>query len=142
MKKITAFLCALTVVAGGAMTMVGCGGEETANGEKKVMNVSLNPEVEFVLDEEDKVVSVNALNEEGNLIISAETFTGKSAEDAAKLFVEVSKETGFVVSGSVKAGENEINISISGDTKKAEALYNDVKAKVNEYLARKILRQP
>ena len=135
MKKITAFLCALTVVAGGAMTMVGCGGEEAANGEKKVMNVSLNPEVEFVLDEEDKVVSVNALNEEGNLIISAETFTGKSAEDAAKLFVEVSKETGFVVSGSVKAGENEINISISGDTKKAEALYNDVKAKVNEYFS-------
>lgn len=134
MKKITAFLCALTIVAGGAMTLVGCGGEETtASGEKKVMNVSLNPEVEFVLDEENKVVSVNALNEEGNLIISAETFTGKSAEDAAKLFVEVSKETGFVVSGSVKAGENEINISISGDTKKAEALYNDVKAKVNEY---------
>ena len=136
MKKFTAFICALTVLAGGAMAMVGCGGEEeAASGEKKVMNVSLNPEVEFVLDADDKVVSVNALNEEGNLIISAEAFTGKSAEDAAKLFVEVSKETGFVVSGNVKAGENEINISISGDTEKAEALYNDVKGKVDEYLS-------
>lgn len=136
MKKFTAFICALTVLAGGAMAMVGCGGEEeAASGEKKVMNVSLNPEVEFVLDANDKVVSVNALNEEGNLIISAETFTGKSAEDAVKLFVEVSKETGFVVSGNVRAGENEINISISGDTEKAESLYNDVKSKVDEYLS-------
>ena len=136
MKKFTAFICALTVLAGGAMAMVGCGGEEeAASGEKKVMNVSLNPEVEFVLDADDKVVSVNALNEEGNLIISAESFTGKSAEDAAKLFVEVSKETGFVVSGNVKAGENEINISISGDTEKAKALYDDVKGKVDEYLS-------
>ena len=48
------------------------------NREKRVMNISINPSVEFVLDEEDKVISVNALNEEGNLIIGAETFVGKT----------------------------------------------------------------
>lgn len=97
------------------------------------MNLSLNPEVEFVLDASDKVVSVNALNEEGNLIVSAEVFTGKTADEAARLFVEVSKETGFLVSGTVNNGENELKISFSGNANEAETLYNEVKEKVNEY---------
>lgn len=54
------------------------------------MNVSLNPQVEFVLDADNKVVTVNALNEEGNLIAGAEVFVGKTAEEAAKeLFDDV-----------------------------------------------------
>ena len=133
MKKL-AILCAAIMAATGVSAFASCGGGGTETKEQKVMNLSLNPEVEFVLDENDKVVSVNALNEEGNLIISAEVFTGKTAEEAAKLFVEVSKETGFLVSGKVNAGENELEISLSGDTKAAEALYNDVKAGVEEYL--------
>lgn len=131
MKKL-AILCAAITAATGVSAFAACGGAEAK--EQKVMNLSLNPEVEFVLDENDKVVSVNALNEEGNLIVSAEVFTGKTAEEAAKLFVEVSKETGFLVSGKVKTGENELEISLSGDTKAAEELYNDVKAEVEEYL--------
>lgn len=104
---------------------------------KTVMNVSLNPEVEFILDGDNKVISVNALNEEGNLIVSAEAFAnveGKTAEEAAKLFVQVSKETGYLVEGNVSAGDNEISISLSGDEKDAEALYENVEKKVNEYL--------
>jgi hypothetical protein len=79
---------------------------------------------------------VNALNEEGNLIISIESFTGKTAEEAAQLFVKASKETGFLVEGNVKAGENEIKISLSGDSKKADDIYNGVKDKVEEYLSK------
>ena len=131
MKKLAVF-CATIMAATGVSAFASCG--TTGEKEQKVMNLSLNPEVEFVLDENDKVVSVNALNEEGNLIISAEVFTGKTAEEAAKLFVEVSKETGFLVTGKVNAGENELEISLSGDTKAAEALYKDVKAGVEEYL--------
>ncbi|MBQ8308799.1 MAG: hypothetical protein IJX96_03095 [Clostridia bacterium] len=131
MKKL-AILCAALTMGMSVSAFVGCN-----NGakEKKVMNLSLNPEVEFLLDENDKVVSVNALNEEGNLIVSAEVFTGKTAEEAATLFVEVSKETGFLVSGKVNTGENELEISFSGDTEKAKKLYDDVKGKVEEYFS-------
>lgn len=118
------FMTVLALVC--ATLLVGCG---EADGVR-IMNVSLNPEVEFILDANNKVVSVNALNEEGNLIISAEAFVGKSAEDAARLFVEVSKETGFIVSGV----SGDLEISFSGDATEAEALFNSVKAKVEEYL--------
>lgn len=139
MKKITAILCTVLAFGMGAAAFAGCVSTDDAGDDKQqtVMNIFLNPQVEFVLDKDDKVVTVNALNEEGNLIISAEAFEnveGKSAEEAAKLFVEVSTETGYLVSGSLSAGDNQISISLSGDTDAAKALYDDVKAKMDEYL--------
>lgn len=131
-KKISSVLALVFASALSVSTLAAC--QPAAKDEKKIMNVALNPKVEFVLDKDDNVVSVNALNEEGNLIISGEVFVGKSAEEAVKLFVEISKETGFLVTGKVSAGENEISISLSGDDKAAQALYNDVKATVSEYL--------
>jgi len=132
MKKFTMIALVLCLGIVCPFIFAACG---TQKAESTVMNVSLNPEVEFILDENDTVVSVNALNEEGNLIINGQVFVGKSAEEAVKLFVSISKETGFLVSGNVNVGENEVNISFSGDTKKAENLYKDIKAKVEQYLS-------
>lgn len=105
--------------------------------QKTVMNVCLNPEVEFVLDGDNKVISVNAINEEGNLIISSEAFAnieGKTAEEAAKLFVEVSKDTGYLVQSEVQVGENELKISLSGDAELATTLYNSIETQIKDYL--------
>ena len=111
-----------------------CSDNQANARDTAVMTVSLNPKVEFVLDSNDVVVAVNALNEEGNLIVSADVFVGKDKETAVQTFVQVSKETGFLVTGNVKAGENEINVSISG--KDAQARYEEVKAKLDEYLSK------
>ncbi len=135
LKKVLV-LCLAMILACTALTFVAC--EEENKEPATVMNVSLNPEVEFVLDVNGKVLTVNALNEEGNLVISAEAFDkveGKTAEEAAQLFVQVAKDTGYLVSGSIKDGENEIDISISGDTATADKIYNDVKTKVDSYLS-------
>ncbi len=131
-KKWTVFGLVCSLAMGAAF--VSCG--DTKAEEMKVMQVSCNPSVEFVLDEKDKVLSVNALNEEGNIIVSGEAFVKLSAEEAAKRFVESSKELGFILSSGVKGevtvAENEVTISFSGDG--AAKLYNSVKKKVNEYL--------
>lgn len=133
MKKLTALFCATIMLTSGIAAFGGCGKKESTKNAGTVMNVSLNPEVEFVLDAENKVVSVNALNEEGNLIISSTTFTGKSADEAVELFMQVSDEMGFLFEGEIKAGENQLSVSFSGDTDKAKALYADVAAKANAY---------
>ena len=130
MKKLLGVLCSVTLVLACTFTLFGCK-EKT---KSTVMNVSLNPEVEFILDKDNKVVSVNALNEEGNLVINGQVFVGKSSDEAVKLFVQVSKDTGFLVTGSVSDGQNEINISLSGDAKKAKEIYNSAKETVDSYL--------
>ena len=139
MIAIAACGCALLVggvalVASLMPTGKGTGGT-TANNQKTVMNISLNPSVEFVLDADDKVLSVNALNEEGNLIVSAEVFVGKEADEAAKLFAQASKESGFLVSGNAEVAGNELNVSFSGDTKAATELYNQVTEALNGYFS-------
>jgi hypothetical protein len=138
-KKIMAITGAALMLAMGMGTFSSCKwfrkGED--EGQKTVMNVCLNPEVEFVLDGNNKVISVNAINEEGNLIISSEVFAniqGKTAEEAAKLFVEVSKDTGYLVESEVQAGENELKISFSGDAELAATLYNSVETQIKSYL--------
>ncbi|MBO4940242.1 MAG: hypothetical protein J6D30_04400 [Clostridia bacterium] len=139
MKKTMAFLCTAVLLGSSMSMLAGCNNPPAAAEEKKIMNVSLNPEVEFVLDGENKVLSVNALNEEGNLIISADAFAnvkGMEADVAAKLFVQVADETGFLIEGNVSAGDNEIEISLSGDTSKAKALFDEVKAEVEGYLSK------
>ena len=138
MKKTVGIICALAMGLS-TLSLVACGGgAEAAAKEKTVMNVSLNPQVEFVLDGDDKVLSVNALNEEGNLVISAEAFNnveGKSAEEAAQLFVQVSKDTGFIVEGNATAGDNKLEFSFSGNADDAKELFDSVKAKVDGYLS-------
>ena len=127
MKKFISGICLMAMLCTSAAVLSACGGDD----EMQVMNVSLNPEVEFILDENDKVVSVNALNEEGNLIINGQAFVGKNADEALELFVSVSKETGFLVEGNY--GDNQISISLSGDD--ANKMYDKLKNDLNDYLA-------
>ena len=132
MKKLTSLLIVLVLVVGAVFALTACD-QTDKDAPTTVMNVSLNPEVEFVLDGNGKVITVNALNEDGNLIITATAFEGKTAEEAAELFVQVSHEMGFLVSGNAQIKNNDIEISISGEQKDVEAIYNDVKASIQEY---------
>lgn len=96
------------------------------------MQVDLNPSVEFILDKNNKVASVTALNDDGAVIIAGEAFVGKSAEDAVSLFVEVSTETGYLVKGESSVSNGEIKVSLSGNTDAAQKLYEKVESKAKK----------
>lgn len=124
-KLFSVILCAVLVLP--CFLMVGCGKDPDTNSR---MTVDLNPSVEFMLDKNNKVVSVTALNDDGSVIIYGETFIGLTAEEAAEKFTEIAKQTGYLqANGTVT--DNEIKISITGNTD----LYNSVKSKVNAYLS-------
>lgn len=130
-KKLISTLCASAMLLTGGLTLTAC--KDTS--EQKVMNVSLNPEVEFVLDKDNKVLSVNALNSEGNIILSTDAeFVGKDANEAVKLFVSISKENGYLVSGSYTSEKNNIEVSISGTAKEIDKLYKNIESSVKSKL--------
>lgn len=106
----------------------GCSSDESYT----AMQIDLNPSVEFILDNNNKVVSVTALNDDGAVIVAGEAFVGKSAEDAVSLFVEVSTETGYLVKGEGSASNGEIRVSLSGNADAAQKLYEKVEAKAEE----------
>ena len=49
------------------------------------MTVDINPSVEFMIDDQNKVISVTALNDDGSILIVGESFIGKTPEEATEL---------------------------------------------------------
>jgi hypothetical protein len=98
------------------------------------MTVDINPSVEFMIDDENKVISATALNDDGSIILVGEAFVGKTPEEAVELMLTVATETGYLVKGNVTAADNAVKISVTGDTKYAEKLVDDISAKANEVL--------
>lgn len=135
MKKILSALCVMALCLCVVLPLAAC---NTAEEQKQVMTVELNPSLEFILDGKNKVVSVNANNEDGNLILSAQTqdkqFVGSTSEQAMQLYISICKETGFLVKGEVKSGENELKISFSGD--QAQKDFDEMKKTVSEILSK------
>lgn len=132
-KKIVTMLAAFVMVFSFGFILTACGGDDGDNVKtSKVMNLSLNPSIELVLDKDNKVVSVSANNDEGNFIIANATFTGLTADDAVELFLQVTKNSGYIVEGSVNIGEDELKIEISGES--AAKLYETVKKAAADYL--------
>jgi hypothetical protein len=96
------------------------------------MTIDLNPSVQFMLDEENRVVSVTALNDDGAILIAGEAFIGLSAEEASELFLELARQIGYLVDS--EALENEIKVSISGASEYASKLRENVKSSIQEKL--------
>lgn len=130
-RRIVALMLALSSVFA-VCSLSGC---KNNNPEASRMTVEINPKVEFILDKDNKVVSATALNDDGEVILAGEaSFKGKTAEEAAEAVVSIATETGYIVKGSATANDNEINISISGDTSYVKDLYGKVEKKVNKFV--------
>lgn len=135
MKKILSAIAVAVLCVCMVLPLAACDNtDKTA--PQKVMTMELNPSVEFILDGNDKVVSANALNEDGNLVLCAQTtdkqFVGSTSQQAAELYISICKENGFLITANVKNGENELKISFSGEQAKAD--YEALKGKLESYL--------
>lgn len=130
MKKFVALIVSLIMAIGSAALLVSCRKPAEATSR---MTVEINPKVEFILDTDNKVVSVSGLNDEGKLLVSGEAFIGKTAEDAAQLVVRLATETGYLVKGSVTASDNEITVSFTSDSDNINKLAESVKNKIQKY---------
>lgn len=133
MKKFLSVILALTMLCSCFM-LFSCtpSGDDEPKEKTTRMTIELNPSVEFMLDEENRVVSVTALNDDGAILIAGEAFIGLSAEEASDLFLELARQIGYLV--DTEALENEIKVSISGASEYASKLRENVKSSIQEKL--------
>ncbi len=133
-KRGLSILLACAVLLSVILLLAGCSEVSPPQGTFTRMTVDINPSVEFMIDDQNKVVAVTALNDDGSILIAGEAFVGKTPEEATEMVVRIAGETGYLISGNVEAGENEIKISISGDTGYAKQLKQKVQTKAEEAL--------
>ena len=140
MKKFLAGLISLVLVVG-----IGVGAyflffKKAPSEETSVMTMSVNPEVQFILDQNNNVMNVTAVNEDGLNLTTQVNFVGMKAEDCAKLFVEISSQMGKVsFDATATAGEDKsvkIYISCDDSIKNSDTikkLQQNVQNSVNTY---------
>ena len=136
MKKrfISIFLLFAIMLSAISFTFTSCSNAKPEEGSVTRMTVDINPSVEFMIDEQNKVVSVTALNDDGSILIVGEAFVGKTPEEAVEMMVRLASDTGYLVRGNVEASENTVKISVSGDSNYAEQLKKDITEKANDTL--------
>ena len=117
-----------------AFALTSCKKATPDEGTVTRMTVDINPSVEFMVNDENKIVSVTALNDDGSILIVGEAFVGKTPEEAVEMMVTLATETGYLVKGNVEATENTVKISVSGDGKYVKALIKDLEKKAEDTL--------
>lgn len=129
MKKIYKSLFLLLLMFISIFTLVACTEEK---GELSRVTLDINPSLEIFVDENKKVVSITALNDDAGIIISGEEIVGEDIEKATEKLINISIETGYIVND--ESTTNKIEISVSGDSEYAKKLANKIIAKGNEVL--------
>ncbi len=96
------------------------------------VSVDINPSIEFILDEDDNVVSYSLTNEDAEIICSEVDFVGMNIDDAVELFVELATEAGFI---DVDGEDNAVLITVLGDDDDDE-LVEGVKTRIRTRVMR------
>ena len=108
MKKLSIIVAFVVMVTGLAAVMSACNTGK-ANAQTYVA-MDINPSVEFVLDENDKVIAVKAANSDAEILLyGAEGIVGAQIEDASKRVAELAAKYGFV-----SAENSTINVTVTG----------------------------
>ena len=110
MKKRFIGLFLLFAIALSAISFTSCSTAKPEEGSVTRMTVDINPSVEFMIDDENKVISVTALNDDGSILIVGEAFVGKTPEQAIEMMISLASDTGYLVQGNVDASENTVKI--------------------------------
>ena len=124
-------LCTLFLTA---ISFTSCSNAKPEEGSVTRMTVDINPSVEFMIDDQNKIVSVTALNDDGSILIVGEAFVGKTPEEAIEMMVTLASDTGYLVQGNAEATENTVKNSVSGNSKYEEQLKKDITEKANDTL--------
>ena len=124
-------LCTLFLTA---VSFTSCANAKPEEGSVTRMTVDINPSVEFMIDDQNKIVAVTALNDDGSILIVGEAFVGKTPEEAIEMMVTLASDTGYLVQGNAEASENTVKISVSGDSEYAEQLKKKITEKAKDTL--------
>ena len=95
-STIAAIFVLAILIAGGAFYL----GRGTAGGfdktVKALVSVDINPSIEFEINKDDEIISVNCYNKEGQEIIDSLDFRGMVLQEGVNEVVAAAKELGYI----------------------------------------------
>ena len=118
MKKISAIIAIMLTAVLLCTAFVGCTNKDK-DADKTYVSMDINPSVNLVIDGEGKVESVEAANEDAQVMLYGEVLVGKTAEEAFELIADLAIECGYLTE------ENSgVNVTVVAGNGSAEAEAN------------------
>lgn len=127
MRKLFKLLSLILLVVLINCALVGCGTLNNVSNELENENliehklsyvvIRINPQIELVIDAEEKVVATNAVNADGEVVLSELKLIGLSCEDAVLAITEKAIELGYI---DVTAEENIVYVLAESETDEEE----------------------
>lgn len=97
MKKIIAKLMTLVMVVSLLATcLTGCNNDKGPLANSSTVNFDINPNIDLVLDKDNKVVSVVANNEDAQKLLVNAKLVGKDIDDATQEIISLSINAGYI----------------------------------------------
>ncbi|MBE6595803.1 MAG: hypothetical protein E7644_08400 [Ruminococcaceae bacterium] len=125
MKKLLCLVIAATMLLAALPMLTACR-NKPADGTVTRMTVDINPSVELMIDDENKVVAVTAMNDDAAILLAGEELVGKTPEEVTEALVELAADAGYLTEdGDTRT----VTISLSGDDRYAQKLYDSVAKK-------------
>ena len=123
-RSIISLVIAICLIVPMLFCFTSCSG-----GSEKEMNVSINPEITFIVDGKDKIASVKFENKDADKFYADINFKGMGVESALQIMVDK-----YSISGNYKfEGTKDVTITINGSVSAdVEALQTKAKEKVTE----------
>ena len=168
MKKIIAALTLVFMLAGSVLVLASCNGEtDPPNGgtAASYVNLNINPEISFTVDENGIVLTAVGDNEDGQVLLYGEEgIVGESIESAVDKVVELASEMGYItdengvvetlvsssnadldaelldkIRGRVNVKSEELGIDLEVSTEGAYTLLREIEALRAEYPENELL---
>ena len=129
--KIIRIISVILTLALGCAVIASCSSEDTTNtatttqaSEYAYISLRINPEIEMIADEKGKVIYANAINEDGEVVLSVTSLEGMDAEDAAVEFTETAAELGYL---DPQGETDTVYIGVEGNDEIEESLTKNVR---------------
>lgn len=132
MKRLVKLMsCTLALVLM-VCSLAACKKDDTVKNEAATyVSLRINPEIELIANEDDVVIAVNAINEDGEVVLSVSDFIGDTVEEASEEFVDAAVELGYI---DVDSEDSTVYVHVDGDSEKAiEDVENKINKKVHDY---------
>ena len=141
MKKFTKWISMMTAAVMAATTLTACGTAPAKAGDTNTMNADdatltyismrINPEIEVVADENGEIVSVNAVNEDGEVVLAEVDLVGQSVAEAGETFTEIATELGYL---DVDSEDATVYIDAVGENEElCEKLESGLSERIHKY---------
>ncbi|MGN1096830.1 MAG: hypothetical protein ACI4QU_03235, partial [Christensenellales bacterium] len=122
-RKITVLLL-LAMIVCTSLALVACNGSADEAKVQSFVSLDINPEINFTVDSNNKVISVYGANEDGKVLIYGEAnLVGKDVEDAVEQVVQLAIDYGYLDENNSVVGTS---VSASADSDKLLAKINAV----------------